>query len=523
MGCCNYFVMTDREDSFETWQGLRGPRGETGPMGPAGADGKNVALRGPVETTNDLPEDPQAGDLWLVGEDTPYDCYFWNGEHWINAGQIAAGPGVPDGGMTGQYLAKNSDDSFDTGWRSPANGVPLMDGTADAGSSSDLSRADHVHPHDTSRQVKITESGILKGDGDGGVTAAEAGTDYQAPLSPYTSNPEMDGTASAGSTGKWADGGHVHPHDSLIVRENLLDNWFFVGGNTTNAYGVFPINQRAQSSYTTDGWGIDRWKQTVPSVTLASDGVTLANTGSSNKSITQNLNAPYSFWIGKKLTASVLWSDGTLKTGSLTVPSGDSSSGTAYHNFYSESSSGGVLARLIVTNASNVDFNLRISAGTTVKLAAVKLELGDTQTLAHLDGSDWVVNEIPDYGEQLTKCQRYMWRLLARGAYTGIGIAFTSTNANTAYLVVYNPVAMVDVSASNITVTPSSAGAIILTQVAADPGSGSGYYTTAIEYSSGSTPVLTPLKLTSTGNLTPSSPYRCVLKTGEYIQISREP
>ena len=32
--------------------------------------------------------------------------------------------------------------------------------------------------------------------------------------SAYTSNPEMDGTASPGSSTAWARGDHVHPHDS---------------------------------------------------------------------------------------------------------------------------------------------------------------------------------------------------------------------------------------------------------------------------------------------------------------------
>ena len=41
-------------------------------------------------------------------------------------------------------------------------------------------------------------------------------------------------------------------------------------------------------------------------------------------------------------------------------------------------------------------------------LHAAKLELGTTQTLAHQDeNGNWVLNEIPDYGEQLARCQRY--------------------------------------------------------------------------------------------------------------------
>lgn len=39
---------------------------------------------------------------------------------------------------------------------------------------------------------------------------------------------------------------------------------------------------------------------------------------------------------------------------------------------------------------------------------AIKLELGSQQTLAHQDADgNWVLNEIPDYGEQLARCQRY--------------------------------------------------------------------------------------------------------------------
>lgn len=49
--------------------------------------------------------------------------------------------------------------------------APKMDGTASAGSATTWSKSDHVHPSDTTRQAKITASGLLKGDGSGGVTA----------------------------------------------------------------------------------------------------------------------------------------------------------------------------------------------------------------------------------------------------------------------------------------------------------------------------------------------------------------
>lgn len=66
--------------------------------------------------------------------------------------------------------------------------TPKMDGTATTGSENAFARGDHVHPTDTSRQAKVTASGILKGDGSGGVSSAAPGTDYQAPLPSQTGN-----------------------------------------------------------------------------------------------------------------------------------------------------------------------------------------------------------------------------------------------------------------------------------------------------------------------------------------------
>ena len=44
-------------------------------------------------------------------------------------------------------------------------------------------------------------------------------------------------------------------------------------------------------------------------------------------------------------------------------------------------------------------------------IEAVKLELGDTQTLAHQENGKWVLNEMPNYAEELAKCQRYCYRM----------------------------------------------------------------------------------------------------------------
>ena len=83
----------------------------------------------------------------------------------------------PSGGIPASDLASGVIPSVP----SASDSNPAMDGTASPGSSGSWARGDHVHPADTNKQNKITASGILKGDGSGGVSAAVAGTDYQAP------------------------------------------------------------------------------------------------------------------------------------------------------------------------------------------------------------------------------------------------------------------------------------------------------------------------------------------------------
>ena len=63
------------------------------------------------------------------------------------------------------------------------NTSPKMDGEATVGSETTWAKGDHIHPTDTTRQAKITASGILKGNGSGTISEASAGTDYIAPPS----------------------------------------------------------------------------------------------------------------------------------------------------------------------------------------------------------------------------------------------------------------------------------------------------------------------------------------------------
>lgn len=136
---------------------------------------------------------------------------------------------------------------------------------------------------------------------------------------------------------------------------NLLHNWYFPR----------PVNQRNVSGTisTTGAYFLDRWKLTSGTVTINSDGITL------NGTMVQILESA----VGAPVVATVLTEAGISEV----VPT------------YSDAT------KTFTITAQNK------------KLLGAKLELGSTQTLAHQNGSVWQFNEIPDYGEELAKCQRF--------------------------------------------------------------------------------------------------------------------
>lgn len=148
--------------------------------------------------------------------------------------------------------------------------------------------------------------------------------------------------------------GSVIATKAFPCNPNLLDNWYF--GN--------PVNQRgASGTISRLGYFFDRWKLVSGSVTINSGGIVL------NGTIAQVLEHA----VGQTVTATVLTPDGVTDV----TPVYDDETKT-----------------FTVT-----------TQGKTIR--AVKLELGTQQTLAHQENGAWVLNEIPDYGEQLRRCQRY--------------------------------------------------------------------------------------------------------------------
>lgn len=186
---------------------------------------------------------------------------------------------------------------------------------------------------------------------------------------------------------------------SYISNPNLLDNWYF--GN--------PVNQRGQTSYTDAGYGIDRWFMTSGALKIQNGIIELS--GSSNGgAFEQKIENPKRF-AGKTVTLSVLgkrskssWyiavrQDGVYRDINMLITN---SFACASVTFVADST----LSNELVINFACWD------ESDVAEIKAIKLELGSQQTLAHQDADgNWVLNEIPDYGEQLRRCQRYFWRL----------------------------------------------------------------------------------------------------------------
>lgn len=174
------------------------------------------------------------------------------------------------------------------------------------------------------------------------------------------------------------------------VNPNLLDNWYF--GR--------PVNQRGQTEYTAGGvYTLDRWwAQYDTTLSIVDGGIKIGGKWDVQQYFETTLpNATY--------TLSLLYKD---KTGSdpLRLLIGNRTDGDLAQTESKDAS--GILSVTFSTAKSNkVNFGFTGSTDNSATIIAIKLELGDTQTLAHKENEKWVLNEIPDFGEQLRRCQRY--------------------------------------------------------------------------------------------------------------------
>lgn len=221
------------------------------------------------------------------------------------------------------------------------------------------------------------------------------------------SGEEIDAAVGRALTGGALDTSVTNVSNQLgtFVRPNLLDNWYF--GR--------PVNQRGQTSYSADWiYTIDRW-QTSENSTLTVNNGSVSLTGSY---IFEPLEEIVDSLKGKTVTVSLLFSTGELEFATGVVP-------TTWSGWSSIVKNSHVGLQGIGEDSSRLWLLITDSAK---NILAAKLELGPTQTLAHREGDKWVLNEVPEYGEQLARCQRY-FRRIAPAQYAGFarGCAY---NAN---------------------------------------------------------------------------------------------
>lgn len=165
--------------------GAQGPKGDTGAQGPQGVQGIQgekgeqgaTGATGPTGPTG--PEGPE-GPQGPQGETGP------QGEQGIQGPQGEAGESAytaaSKGGYTGTETQFNSDlakigNKADKTVPAAAGNLAALDA---AGNLADSGKKVGDF------QSKVTASGLLKGDGAGGVTAAAAGTDYSGPKATVT-------------------------------------------------------------------------------------------------------------------------------------------------------------------------------------------------------------------------------------------------------------------------------------------------------------------------------------------------
>ena len=223
--------------------------------------------------------------------------------------------------------------------------------------------------------------------------------------------------APAGLTYWKEDGTTVGP----IPKPYPVTRWDGTPGDSTAHFLIDGTSYKFDGSkavfgYCAVGYTVDRWKLDIGEVVTLEDGcICLKKSGTYWGEYFDDFDQ----FIGMTLTGSVLLSDGTLRTGSF-VYNGSLNQGQTFFSselgFYVQRLSDSLTQCAINSNVDNV------------KIKAAKLELGNTQTLAHQDSSgNWVLNEIPDFGEQLRRCQRYFVRLT--NAY-GYGWTYSSSVAN---------------------------------------------------------------------------------------------
>lgn len=169
---------------------------------------------------------------------------------------------------------------------------------------------------------------------------------------------------------------------SYSYNESLVRNWDF-----TN-----PVNTRGYSSYssTSDINAINGWKSYYLTLNLTENGIQYSNFGSSNNgNFYCQSKMTLSDLQGKGFTLSALI-DGELYSTSFTMRNSTGSAGSIAVGNPLELTVG---CNVDSTSVLSVFFYNHGKTTTSKLLQAIKLEYGDTQTLAHQENGVWMLNK----------------------------------------------------------------------------------------------------------------------------------
>ena len=286
----------------------------------------------------------------------------------------------------------------------------------------------------------------------------------QRPTTYYTH--QYSGEEIDAAVGRAVTGGAIDQAAGTFVRPNLLENWYFgrpvdqregkiipAGksyyttpditlpevGKTDKAYTVIEIknysgygqratisisgtvyyawDQDAVRGYTGKVYGVDRWssQSNIVTMVVGDDGLTVSSTAESGAvEICQYFESYIK--AGTILTLSAIVSKTEASQNGILRVKVYGGGADLQANLPARAMDHELVS---VTNAARADVIgcvMRISNGDGYTVHAIKLELGPTQTLAHREGDKWVLNEVPDYGEQLRRCQMYC-RVYKAGEY----------------------------------------------------------------------------------------------------------
>lgn len=190
--------------------------------------------------------------------------------------------------------------------------------------------------------------------------------------------------------------GPVNYYPSLIRESN--GNFRYDISDTSHYYIKAEDTMRG---YSAARYTIDRWYANFNAVVSVVDGAVKLNS-SSGKSFFYQIIAEGKSIAGRMCTYSMLLSNNELLTGSVVAPA-DIGTAVAVEK-------GGVA--LYFEHSANYPMIavVEVPENANLSVVAVKPELGSQQTLAHKEYGEWVLNEIPKFGDQLAECQRYYYQ-----------------------------------------------------------------------------------------------------------------